>query len=269
MLSTETETCLSGLEMERYKRQLMHRGFTPEHQAKLKAASVLVAGVGGLGGAAATYLAVAGIGSLRLAHYGTLTLSNMNRQTLMSDERIGESRVLQAKDRIKELNPHVEVEIINERTSDSNIGDLLSGVELALSARPNFDERRTLNKGCVERDIPMIEAAMNGMEGYLFNVVPGQTPCLECLYPEDNPEWEELGFPVLGAVSGMLGCIMAIEAIKLIAGFGRPLLSQMLAFNTFDMEYRKFRVRRNGSCPVCGNSHKKIRGVSEMSEAYA
>lgn len=260
---------LSEQELERYKRQLMHRGFTPEHQSRLKAASVLVAGVGGLGGAAATYLAVAGIGSLRLAHYGTLTLSNMNRQTLMTDERIGEVRVLQAKDRIKELNPHVEVEIINERTSDGNIGDLLNGVDIALSARPNFDERRTLNKGCVKGHIPMIEAAMNGMEGYLFNVVPGRTPCLECLYPEDDPEWEELGFPVLGAVSGMLGCIMAIEAIKLLTGFGKPMISQMLVFNTFDMEYRKFRVRRNSSCRVCGNTHEKIHGVSELSKAYA
>src|SRR5512139_53642 len=134
MLSTKKKTCLSGRELERYKRQLMHRGFTPEHQARLKAASVLVAGVGGLGGAAATYLAMAGIGSLRLAHYGTLTLSNMNRQTLMADERIGESRVLQAKDRIKGLNPNVEVDVINERSSDGNIGDLLHGVDIALSA---------------------------------------------------------------------------------------------------------------------------------------
>jgi molybdopterin/thiamine biosynthesis adenylyltransferase len=268
MPSTETESCLSGKEMERYKRQLMHRGFTPEHQARIKTASALVAGIGGLGGAAATYLAVAGIGRLRIAHYGTLTLSNMNRQTLMMDERIGESRVLQAKDRIKELNPHVEVEIINERISDDNIGVLLDGIDIALSARPNFSERRTLNRGCVKGHITMIEAAMNGMEGYLLNVVPEQTPCLECLYPEDNPEWEELGFPVLGAVSGMLGCIMAIEAIKLLTGYGRPILSQMLVFNTFDMEYRKFRVRRNYSCPVCGNRYERIRGVSELSNAY-
>ncbi len=260
---------LSELELERYKRQLMHRGFTPEHQTRLKAASVLVAGIGGLGGAAATYLAVAGIGSLRLAHYGTLTVSNMNRQTLMTDERIGEARVLQAKDRIKELNPHVEVENINERTSDGNVCDLLNGVDIALSARPNFEERRTLNKGCVKGHIPMIEAAMNGMEGYLFNIIPNVTPCLHCLYPEDDPEWEEMGFPVLGAVSGMLGCIMAIEAIKLITGFGKPMLSQMLVFNTFDMEYRKFRVRRNSSCPVCGNCHEKIHGVSEIKGAYA
>lgn len=248
---------LSERELERYKRQLMHRGFTPDHQARLKAASVLVAGVGGLGGAAATYLAVAGVGSLRLAHYGKLTLSNMNRQTLMADERIGEARVLQAKDRIKDLNPHVEVEIINERTSDGNIGDLLNGVDMALSARPNFDERRTLNKGCVKGHIPMIEAAMNGMEGYLFNVVPGHTPCLECLYPEDNPEWEELGFPVLGAVSGMLGCIMAIEAIKLLTGYGKPMISQMLIFNTLDMDFRKVKIHRDRECIECGGKNNR------------
>ena len=245
---------LSERELERYKRQLMHHGFTPEHQSRLKTASVLVAGVGGLGGAAATYLAVAGIGGLRLAHYGTLTLSNMNRQTLMTDERIGEARVLQAKDRIKELNPHVEVEICNEKTSERNVGDLLNGADIALSARPNFDERRTLNKGCVKRHIPMIEAAMNGMEGYLFNVIPGLTPCLECLYPEDDPGWKELGFPVFGAVSGMLGCIMAVEAIKLLTGYGKPMISRMLIFNALDMTFRKVKVRRDEDCPSCGAS---------------
>jgi molybdopterin/thiamine biosynthesis adenylyltransferase len=177
--------------------------------------------------------------------------------------------VLQAKDRIRGLNPHVEVEIINERTSDGNIGGLLDGVDITLSARPNFGERRTLNKGCVKGHIPMIEAAMNGMEGYLFNVVPGQTPCLECLYPEDDPEWEELGFPVLGAVSGALGCLMAIEAIKLLTDYGKPMISQMLIFNTLDMDFRKVKIHRAEDCPVCGNSREKIHGVSELSKAYA
>ena len=99
---------------------------------------------------------------------------------------------------------------------------------------------------------------MNGMEGYLFNVVPGHTPCLECLYPEDDPQWEELGFPVLGAVSGMLGCIMAMEAIKLLTGFGKPLISQMLAFNASDMEFRKFRIRKDSKCPICGRMEREL-----------
>ena len=98
---------------------------------------------------------------------------------------------------------------------------------------------------------------MNGMEGYLFNVVPQESSCLQCVYPEDDPSWEELGFPVLGAVSGMLGCLMAIEAIKLLTGFGRPLASEMLLFNTRDMDFRKVRIPRDPHCAVCGEREEE------------
>jgi molybdopterin/thiamine biosynthesis adenylyltransferase len=244
---------LNERERERYRRQLMLDGFTPEHQNRLKDAAALVAGIGGLGGTAAVYLAVAGIGKMKFAHYGNLTLSNMNRQILMKDDWIGKNRVIQAKKTILEINPDVEIEICNERTTEDNVDTLLSGIQISLSARPNFAERRVLNKTCVRSSIPMVEAAMNGMEGYVFNVIPGITPCLNCLYPEDDPQWEELGFPVLGAVSGMLGCIMALEAIKLLTGFGKPLVSQMISFNTLDMEFRKFRIKRDDGCMICGN----------------
>ena len=94
---------------------------------------------------------------------------------------------------------------------------------------------------------------MNGTEGYAFSMLPGTSPCLQCVYPEDNPHWEEMGFPVLGAVSGLLGCVMALEAIKLLTGFGKPLLSQMLVFDAFDMEFKKVRIKRDDLCMVCGN----------------
>jgi molybdopterin/thiamine biosynthesis adenylyltransferase len=103
----------------------------------------------------------------------------------------------------------------------------------------------------------MIEAAMNGMEGYLFDVVPGASPCLHCIFPESNPEWEELGFPVFGAVSGMLGCLMAMEAIKVLTGFGKPLLSEMLVFNMTDAEFRKVHTRRDKDCIVCSSCNEK------------
>jgi molybdopterin/thiamine biosynthesis adenylyltransferase len=252
-LLTERSGRLTEMEMGRYRRQLMLQGFTEEHQRKLKDSTALIAGVGGLGGTAAIYLAAAGIGKMVLAHYGNLTLSNMNRQILMKHEWIGKSRVVQAKRTIEEINPDVEVEVFDERISEDNIVDFLDGVQIALSARPNFNERRILNAACVRRNMPMVEAAMNGMEGYLFNIVPQVTPCLNCLYPEDNPEWEELGFPVLGAVSGILGCMMSIEAIKLLTGYGKPLISEMLAFNTINMDFRKLRTWKDAGCKVCGD----------------
>jgi molybdopterin/thiamine biosynthesis adenylyltransferase len=252
---------LSEQERERYRRQLMLPGFTPEHQQRLRASTAFVAGIGGLGGTAALYLAVAGIGKLVLAHAGNLTLSNMNRQVLMKHDWIGRSRVIQAKRTIEDLNPDVAIVIHDARTADGTIGAFLNGADIALSARPNFAERLALHRACVQKEIPLVEAAMNGMEGYCFNVIPGETACLSCVYPEENPEWEELGFPVLGAVSGMLGCMMAIEAIKLLTGYGKPLSSEMLHFSTLDMVFSKVRIPRSDDCPICG--HLSVATVQE------
>ncbi len=249
MLTMEME--LTHMERERYRRQLMLRGFTTDHQRWLRNSTALVAGVGGLGGTAALYLAAAGIGRLILVHAGNLTLSNMNRQVIMKHKAIGKSRVVQAKRTIQEMNPEVEIEAIDVRIRPDNVGMLVRTAQIALSARPNFDERRVLNRACIEKGIPMVEAAMNGMEGYLFNVLPPVTPCVHCVYPEDDPSWEEMGFPVMGAVSGMLGCMMALEAIKLLTGYGKPLLSEMLVFNTYDMDFRKVRIPRDEHCEIC------------------
>ncbi len=244
---------LSHGERDRYRRQMILPGFTEDHQKRLKNSSALIAGVGGLGGTAALYLAAAGIGRLVLAHAGTVTLSNMNRQILMKN-RIGKSRVVQAKETIREMNPDVDIDIYDERITERNVGTLIGATRIALSARPNFEERRTLNKACIENNIPMVEAAMNGMEGYIFNVIPRVTSCVHCVFPEDDPSWKELGFPVLGAVSGMLGCIMALEAIKLLTGYGKPLFSEMLMYNTLDMDFKKLRVPRNESCEICAGA---------------
>ena len=245
------EEQLTHTERERYRRQLMLQDFKPDHQRWLKNSTALIAGVGGLGGTAALYLAAAGIGRLILVHSGNLTLSNMNRQILMKNSRIGKRRVIQAKKTIQDINPDVDIEVRDERITTRNIETMLHTAKIALSARPNFDERRVLNQACIEKNIPMVEAAMNGMEGYIFNVIPRVASCVHCVYPEDDPSWEELGFPVLGAVSGMLGCMMAIEAIKLLTGYGKPLFSEMLLFNTLDMDFRKVKIPRNNHCQVC------------------
>jgi molybdopterin/thiamine biosynthesis adenylyltransferase len=240
-------------EMERYKRQLMLNGFSADHQAQLRQSTALVAGVGGLGGTAALYLAAAGIGRLVLVHRGDLTLSNMNRQILMREDWIGRPRVVMAQKRIQEINSDVRVDIFNKQISDESAAVFIQDADIALSARPNFQERRHLNAACVGKGIPMVEAAMNGMEAYLFNVIPGSSPCLNCVFPADDPEWQELGFPVLGAVSGSLGCLMAIETIKLLTGFGKPLASRMLTFNLSDMHFVTLTIHRDEQCPVCSS----------------
>jgi len=238
-------------EMERYKRQLMLAGFNSDHQERLGRSTALIAGIGGLGGTAALYLAAAGIGRLVLVHRGDLTLSNLNRQILMREDWIGRPRVIMAQKRIQEINSEVVVEIHDKLFSEDTAPAFIRDADIALSARPNFRERRLLNAACVGKGIPMVEAAMNGMEAYLFNIIPGATPCLHCVFPVDNPEWQELGFPVLGAVSGTLGCLMAVEAIKILTGFGKPLTSGMLTFNLMDMHFTTLNIHRDEQCPVC------------------
>lgn len=237
--------------MERYKRQLMLEGFTREHQECLGRATALVAGIGGLGGTAALYLAAAGIGKLVLVHRGDLTLSNMNRQILMREEWIGRPRVVMARKSILEINSKVLVDIHDRWITESSVHELLQGSDIALSARPNFRERRVLNRACIADGMPMVEGAMDGMEAYLFSVIPGATPCLDCVFPGDDPQWQELGFPVIGAVSGALGCLMAIEAIKVLTGFGKPLTSRMLTFNLLDMHFKTVNIHRDELCPAC------------------
>lgn len=241
---------LSDEELERYKRQMSLPGFGRAAQEALKNSTAVVAGIGGLGGTAAFYLAAAGFGKLVLVHEGSLTVSNLNRQILMTRNRVGESRVEIGKDTLLQFNPHLELEVYDEPIESARMKSYLSQADVLLDCRHNFPERRILNRAAVEAGVPMVESAMNSMEAYLFNVIPGQTACLECVYPGD-PQWDPYGFSVLGAHSGALGCMAAIEAVKIVTGYGKPLQSKMLFFDLEVMEFRKFKIDRRSDCPVC------------------
>lgn len=244
---------LTPTELERYRRQIMLPGFGEEAQHKLKSVTALVTGVGGLGGTAAVYLAVAGIGKLILVRGGDLRLDDMNRQILMSHDSVGKPRVFKAKETLTSINPDVEVEAVFDYVTPENVDKLLASADIALDCAHNFTERDLLNESCIRWRKPMVEAAMNGMEAYLTTIVPGQTGCLTCLFPE-KPEWDRRGFSVLGAVPGTLACLAALEAIKLITGFARPLLSQLLTMDLGRLEFNKHRAYRDPNCPVCGNN---------------
>jgi molybdopterin-synthase adenylyltransferase len=243
---------LTPTELERYHRQIMLPGFGEEAQRKLRQATVLVTGVGGLGGTAALYLAVAGVGRLILVRGGELRLDDMNRQILMTDDWVGKPRVLKAKEALSAINPDIEIEAIPEYVTASNVDSLVLQADVALDCAHNFDERDLLNAACVRWSKPMVEAAMNGMEAYLTTIIPGKTPCLSCLFPE-KPDWDRRGFGVIGAVSGTLACLTALEAIKVITGFGKPLLSQLLTMDLGTLEFAKRRPYHDPHCPVCGN----------------
>ena len=247
---------LTPKELERYRRQMMLSDFGAEGQKKLKSSTVLVTGVGGLGGTAALYLAVAGIGKLILVRGGELRLDDMNRQVLMTDDWVGNPRVFKAQETLYSINPDVEIEVVNDYVTANNVDALVQSADIALDCAHNFTERDLLNAACVQWQRPMVEAAMNDMEAYLTTIIPHQTGCLSCLFPE-KPDWDRRGFGVLGAVSGTLACLTALEAIKFLTGFSSPLLSQLLTMDLGRLEFAKRRTYLDPDCPVCGNHKNK------------
>ncbi|MEO0854561.1 MAG: HesA/MoeB/ThiF family protein, partial [Cyanobacteria bacterium J06648_11] len=243
---------LTPTEVDRYRRQMMLPGLGEIGQRQLKNTTALVTGVGGLGGTAALYLAVAGVGRLILVRGGNLQRDDLNRQVLMTDDWVGKPRVFKARDTLAQLNPDIAIEAVCEYVSADNIDALVQRADIALDCAFDFKERDLLNAACVRWGKPMIEAAMNGMEAYLTAIAPGQTPCLTCLFPE-KPEWDRWGFGVLGAVSGTLACLAALEAIKLVTGLGNPLLGRLLTMDLARASFAKQRTYRDPNCPVCSH----------------
>ena len=244
---------LTPKEQERYRRQIQLPGFGEQGQRKLKAAAALVTRVGGLGGPTALYLAMAGIGRLIIAHGGRLTESNLNRQLLMRADHVGRPRIECAPDLFARLAPDVQVTAVGEEVDEARALSLVEQVDLVCDCAPSFEERFALNRACLKLGRPMVEAAMYGMEGQLTTFLPGETPCLECLVPDTPDWWQVYGFPVLGAVSASLGCLAAVEAIKLITGCGPVLAGKLLAFDTSTMDFRQYTIRRRPDCAACGH----------------
>lgn len=256
---------LSATELERYSRQMMLPNFGEDAQRKLKSAAVLVTGVGGLGGTAALYLAVAGIGKLILVRGGGLRLDDMNRQVLMTDDWIGNPRVFKAQETLLSINPDVEIEAVYDYVTAENVDELVQSCDIALDCAHNFNERDLLNAACVRWQKPMVEAAMSDMEAYLTTIVPHETGCLSCLFPE-KPNWDRRGFGVLGAVSGTLACLTALEAIKFLTGFASPLLSQLLTMDLGRLDFAKRHTFHDPNCPVCGGNQQRLSPVPTLTK---
>lgn len=244
---------LDARQRERYSRQMQLPGFGIEGQRQLASSTVLVTGVGGLGGTVALYLAAAGIGGLILVRGGTLRLDDLNRQILMRDDGVGQPRVHQAAETILRFNPACRIEAIAESISDDNVSSLVSKVTMAVDATHNFEERYRLNDACVTAGVPMVEAAMDGMEAQLTTVIPGRTPCLRCRSRE-APPWDRRGFAVLGAVSGALACLAALEVVKQLTGCGPPLIGELARLDLNDLRLRRLQLQRDPRCPCCSKT---------------
>jgi molybdopterin/thiamine biosynthesis adenylyltransferase len=242
---------LTDDERRRYEWQLWVSDYGEDGQRKIKATSVLVSRIGGVGGTAAMQLAAAGMGRLLLAHAGPVRLNDLNRQLLMTTDWIGKSRVESAIRRLHELNPHVTIETVAENISESNAADLVRRCDIVVSAAPLFSERLLMNREAVRQRKPIVDCAMYELEGRLTTIIPGKTPCLSCLYPEPPANWKR-EFPVFSAVSSTVGCLAAMEVIKLVAGLGEPLTGRLLIFDLRDMSFRAVPISRQPDCRVCG-----------------
>ncbi|HRJ10571.1 MAG TPA: HesA/MoeB/ThiF family protein [Prosthecobacter sp.] len=242
---------LSDEERARYEWQMWHEGMGDEGQRKLKAATVLISRVGGLGGLVAYELAAAGVGRLILAHAGALKPADLNRQLLQTTANLGRSRMESIIRRLRALNPHVRLTGIPENISQDTADALVSQADIIVDAAPLFEERLALNDAAVRRRRPMVECAMRGMEATVTTFIPGRTGCLRCYVPGVPPSWKRQ-FPVFGAVSGTAACIGATEVIKLITGIGELLAGVMLSMDLATMSFRKTRLPRNPDCVCCG-----------------
>ncbi len=248
--STDLE--LTEEERATYEWQIWVPDFGEQGQRRLKNASVLVTRCGGLGSVVAYELAAAGIGKLILAHGGQVKHSDLNRQLLMTHAGLGKSRVESARRRLLELNPRLQIEIVAENVNEQNVQSLVSQADVVVDCAPLFEERLLLNREIIAQRKPMVDCAMYELETHLTTIIPGQTPCLSCLYPEPPKMWRR-EFPVFGAVSGMVGCLGAMEAIKIIARFGETLAGKLATCDLRDMTFRTMTIQQDPNCPLCAS----------------
>jgi molybdopterin/thiamine biosynthesis adenylyltransferase len=240
---------LTEQDRQRYHRQMMIAGWGEEGQRKLKAARVFVAGAGGLGSPVSIYLAVAGVGHLIVCDFDSPDLSNLNRQILHNDSRIGMNKAESAKRTLTELNPTIEVEALSTRIEPESVDELVGDADIIVDCMDNFPTRYLLNECAIRKRIPFLHGSIWGLEGKLTFIQVPETPCFQCIFPEPP---ERAVFPVLGATPGTIGCLQAMEAIKYLTGVGENLKGRMLLWDGGDMEFIVCQVSKNPACPACG-----------------
>jgi len=247
----------SEAELERYSRHIVLREIGGPGQRRLKDARVLVVGAGGLGSPALLYLAAAGVGRIGLIDDDAVDLSNLQRQVIHADARTGMPKVFSAQAAIAALNPHVELRPYHRRLTDDIAEELVADYDLVVDGSDSFATRDIVNRACVATGRPLVSGAITQWEGQVTIHDPaGGAPCLACLFPEAPaaglvPSCAEAG--VVGALPGIVGSVMALEAIKEITGAGTPLRGTLLLWDGLDADARRIRVARRDDCPVCGD----------------
>lgn len=240
---------LSPAELERYQRQIIIPGLGGEGQEKLKRAKVLLVGAGGLGSPAAIYLAAAGVGTLRIVDSDVVSLGNLNRQILHWTKDIGRNKIDSAGEKLKEINPEIRVETVKVRLSEENGPELASGYDLIVDAVDNVTTRYMLNKIAVEKNLPLFHGAVYGFQGQAMTILPGQTPCLMCLYRGVSPRGT---VPVIGVTPAIIACIQVTEVVKYLTGLGQLLTNRLLVYDGLNMKFQELKISQDPNCSHCG-----------------
>ena len=261
-------TQLNNDEIRRYSRHLILPEVGLAGQKKIKAASVLCIGAGGLGSPIAMYLAAAGIGKLGIVDFDTVDFSNLQRQILHTDADVGRPKAESAKETIHGINPNCEVVIHNTRISSENALDLIRPYDIVVDGTDNFPTRYLVNDACVLLGKPNVYGSIFRFEGQASVFHAPEGPCYRCLYPEPPPpglvpSCAEGG--VLGVLPGIVGSLQALETIKLILGKGEPLIGRLLLFDALHLKFRELKLRKNPECPVCGE-HPTITKLIDYEE---
>ena len=244
----------------RYARHLILKEVGEEGQQKLLDAKILSIGAGGLGSPSLMYLAAAGVGTLGIIDSDVVEASNLQRQIIHSTERLGVLKAESAKEVLQGLNPDVKVETHPFRMDASNVKELISQYDIIVDGSDNFDTRYVLNDAAVELRKPVIHGSIFRFEGMVSTFIPFEGPCYRCLYPEAPPpelapNCTEAG--VLGVLPGIVGCLEANEALKLVVGYGDSLAGRLLLFDAATTKFSEVKVRRDPNCPVCGDGASK------------
>jgi adenylyltransferase/sulfurtransferase len=237
---------LSERDLQRYERQI--RIFGKEGQEKLKKAKVFIGGAGGLGSSISLYLAAAGVGRIRIVDHGTIELSNLNRQLLYADDDLGKGKSDCARERLKRLNPSIEVETFSETIAEENVNKLVADSDLIVDALDNFPTRYLLNTAAQVKNIPLFHGAVERLYGQATTIIPGQTACLRCIFPNAPAP---SAVPVVGSFCGVIGCIQATEVIKYINATGKLLKNKLLMVDGLNSTLEEIEVQRNPGCEDC------------------
>ncbi len=249
---------LSTEELQRYSRHLIMPEVTADGQRRLKAARVLCIGAGGLGSPAALYLAAAGVGTIGIVDFDAVDLSNLQRQILHGTKDVGRGKLESARDRLRDINPEIDIELHQCRFSSENASEIVSKYDVVVDGSDNFATRYLSNDVCVFEQKPNVYGSVFRFEGQTTVFAPHLGgPCYRCLFPEPPPpesvpNCAQAG--VLGVLPGIIGMLQAIEAIKLILGIGEPLIGRLLHFDALKVKFRELNVRRDAQCPVCGDT---------------